>query len=577
MTRMIPAKIAKSATKSEQEVFEFIRWASDSDEFYCLHSVGLARHLRKSYGEADFIVIGPLGVFCLEVKGGQIKRDEGIWTIGWPGSSYESTEGPFKQSQQTIYPLIEELSDRLSPEFKRRTMVGWGVIFPDITFNLQDPEWSLDVVCDGESKSDFINYIRRLSRYTRGRELVGGRQYPESLTRRDCEKVVQCFRRDFDLVPRMGELIRESHLELAELSERQYRVLDYALDPSNPRAFCPGAAGSGKTMIALEATRRLARENLSVLLLCFNRVLGEHLRLQITADDGRIQVWPLHQFMRKVIISTGFGDRLKEVEAQAETAADLFENHYPELFEAAAIESMSSDANLTFDVLIIDEAQDILFSPTIDAVETVLVGGFRDGRWIFLFDPALQSEVYGRLDDHVLDTFRGFHPVTLTLTENFRNPEPVVDEFCQLTGMAKPPCRRQLVSRVEYGSYVSGEEQGKKLRAILVKLMRDGVQPSQITILSGTRCEDSCVSRFPPNIGKKVVWLNGENVRRVDDASITACTISGFKGLENDAIILTDLPVPRGSWERSMVYVGMTRARTSVHALVTDEFLEYRF
>ena len=105
MTRMIPATPARSVTRSEREVFESIREAKGSDEFYCLHSVGLARHLRKSYGEADFIVIGPPGVFCLEVKGGQIKRNEGIWTIGWPRGSYESMEGPFKQSQQTIYPL----------------------------------------------------------------------------------------------------------------------------------------------------------------------------------------------------------------------------------------------------------------------------------------------------------------------------------------------------------------------------------------------------------------------------------------------------------------------------------------
>ena len=577
MTRMIPAKPAKSATKSEREVFEFIRRAKGSDEFYCLHSVGLARHLRKSYGEADFIVIGPPGVFCLEIKGGQIRRNEGIWTIGWPGSSYESTEGPFKQSQQTIYPLIEELTDRLSPAFKRKTMVGWGVVFPDVTFDLEDPEWSLEVVCDAGNKFDFINYIQRLSRYTREREKIGGRQYPNTMPGHDCVKIVQCFRRNFDLVPRMGELVRESHLELAELSEPQYRVLDYALEPSNPRVFCPGAAGSGKTIIALEAARRLARQNLSVLLLCFNRVLGEHLRLQITADDGRLEVWPLHQFMRNLIISTGFGDRLKEAETQAVSAADLFHNHYPELFEAATIESVGSDAHPTFDALIIDEAQDILFSPTIDAVETVLSGGFKDGRWIFLLDPELQSEVYGRLDDHVLETFRSFHPVTLTLTENFRNPEPVVDEVCQLTGMAKPPCRRQLIARVEYSSYVSEEEQGKKLRAILVKLMRDGVKPSQMTILSGARREESCVSRFPPDIGKKVLWLNSENVKRVDGGSITACTVSAFKGLENDVIILTDLPVPKTSWEKALVYVGMTRARTGVHALVTDEFLAFRF
>ena len=361
------------------------------------------------------------------------------------------------------------------------------------------------------------------------------------------------------------------------MSEQQYRVLDYALDPLNPRVFCPGAAGSGKTLIALEAARRLAKENLSVLLLCFNRVLGVHLSLQITAHDGNIQVWSLHQFMRELIISTGFGDRLKEAESQSESTAELFQSQYPKLFEAAAVESICSDIHPTFEALIIDEAQDILFSPTIDALETVLAGGFKDGRWIFFLDPDLQSEVYGRLDDNVLATFKSFRPTRLPLTENFRNPEPVVDEVCQLTGIAKPQCRRQLVSRVEYGTYKSGEEQGKKLRAILVKLMRNGVDPSHITILSGVRRENSCVTQFPPDIGKKVIWLNGENVRHVDPEAITACTVSAFKGLENDVIILTDLPVPDDNWGKSMVYVGMTRARTSVQALVSDEFLEFGF
>ena len=93
MTRMIPATPARSVTRSEREVFEFIRGAKGSGEFYCLHSVGLARHLRKSY-----------------------------------------------------------------------------------------PEWSLDVVCDAESKSDFSSYIQRLSRHTRERELVGGRQYSKPLS-----------------------------------------------------------------------------------------------------------------------------------------------------------------------------------------------------------------------------------------------------------------------------------------------------------------------------------------------------------------------------------------------------------
>ena len=56
-------------------------------------------------------------------------------------------------------------------------------------------------------------------------------------------------------------------------------------------------------------------------------------------------------------------------------------------------------------------------------------------------------------------------------------------------------------------------------------------------------------------------------------------SVSSFKGMENEIVILTDMPVPypKKEWERSVAYVGMTRARTRVYALVTKQFLDFRF
>ena len=575
MTRMIPARPVSSTTKSEKAVFKLIKDAPDSDEYACLHSVGLARHRRKAYGEADFIMIGPLGVFCLEAKGGHVSRDRGTWTIGWPGSSYRSPEGPFKQARGSMYSLMDEVSKRLSPEFKAKTLFGWGVVFPDIKFTEEDPGWSSELICDVTKKHDFMGFLAELQKYTRERERIAGREHTARLSPEDCEILLSCFRKDFDIVPAIGDLIQATRDELIQLSEAQFSVLDHALNPSNPRVICPGNAGTGKTLIALEAARRLADQEKSVLLVCFNRLLGEFLRSQLDAEFETVQVWPLHQLMHDVIMSAGLEDRLRE--RQQESAPDFFTHGYPELFEEAVVSAISRKEIQRVDCLIVDEAQDVLFSPTIDAIGELLEGGLADGRWLMFMDPDLQSEVYGRLDPRVLETLRSFRPTTLELTENFRNPEPVVDEVCTLTGINRPRCRRQLESRVEYISHGDRAEQGAQLQAVLTRLLADGVAPSSITVLSGVRRELACVSEYPPRIDPEVVWLEGENIRVLRDDCITAATISAFKGLENEVIVLTDLPVPTRDWDRSQAYVGMTRAKTQVNAMITEEFVQARF
>ena len=66
------------------------------------------------------------------------------------------------------------------------------------------------------------------------------------------------IRGDFDAVPSLGGLISESVRELVSLSPDQFKVLDFALNQNNPRIICDGSAGTGKTLIALEAAGRFA-------------------------------------------------------------------------------------------------------------------------------------------------------------------------------------------------------------------------------------------------------------------------------------------------------------------------------
>lgn len=576
MTRMLPPTFPDTTTSSEAEVFKLIRDAAGSDDYVCFHSLGIARHRRKDYAEADFVVLAPTGLFCIEVKGGEVHRQKGVWRIGWPGKNYTSTEGPFKQAQGARWALIDYLSARIGKNMRGQSLIGWGVAFPDIEFDQQDPEWDREVVYDQRDKiSSFTRYIQRLARYFQKRVVDTGRASPTGFTVKQRTEIVEALRGDFDVIPTLRGLLLESERELVALSAEQHRVLDFALNETNPRLLCDGGPGTGKSLIAVEAARRLARAGKKVLLLCFNDNLGEHLRLDLAETDPRIRVSTVHSFFGDIIKKGGFGEELRSARQQGPDSA-LFEQTYPELFESACAVLLDEDALPQFDVLIIDEAQDVLNAPIMSCLDLVFNGGFEGGRWLIFHDSGLQSAVYDRADARVIERLRSFGAACFQLSENFRNPKAVVTEACLTTQIPVPICRRSLVSPVDYRVVRDERDQAKKLRALLLDLMRDGVSPEQVTILSPKQARESCVVKFPPDVGRPFHILDRQSGRR-PPGSFTVASIAGFKGLENDVIILTDLPSEFTSERtRADFYVGMTRARTKLFAMVRQQFLDAR-
>lgn len=574
MTNMLPPKPFIDATRSEKLVFQIIRDAKGLEGWYCLHSLGLARHLRKSYAECDFVLIGPSGVYCLEVKGGRVSRHNGEWKIGSGEKSYISKEGPFKQAQSARWALVKELEYGLGKDACSKIIVGWGVMFPDIAWNIKDPECEADFIYDASSQNiDFHSWLNGLSNANKKAEARGGRNYKHNLYPAEVKQIVDYLRGDFDLVPTMTSLLAESQRELVALSSEQYRVLDFVFNDSNPRMFCKGAAGTGKTLIALEAARRLSQKGKRVLLLCYNRVLASYLRKEI--EDGNVTVSSLHRLLYQLIRDTGLTEKISDAKVSSE---ELYKQVYAQVAEEAILELLNAGELEKYDALIIDEGQDILYSPVIDVLSELLEGGYPSGCWLILSDPDFQAGVYQGLDEAVVKYFNKLNPVAIDLKDNFRNPKKVVREVCTIMGMDMPICKREIDEKVEYLEYKTKQEQGKKLRALLLDLIRNGAPASSISILSACRTEDSCVATYPPDIGKEILHIKDNLEAENEEESFTASTISSFKGLENDIIILTDLPEPRDNdnWGQSILYVAMTRAKTKLYAMVTPCFLDWR-
>jgi DNA polymerase III delta prime subunit len=571
---MLPPSRPSAISRGEAQLFDLIRDCPESDDLVCLHSLGIARHQRKDYAEADFVLIGPEGIFCLEVKGGDVERKDGVWRVGRGGKSYTSVEGPFKQAQSARWGLIRYLDGRLGRSVRKEASIGWGVAFPDIRFDQRDPEWDQDVVYDVRDRTQpFTDYIVRLARYFRERADEIGRSVPTRLSAVRRDEYVRALRGDFEAVQSLAGLLAESERELVALSPDQHRVLDYALNESNPRLLCDGPAGSGKTLIALEAARRLAASGRSTLLLCYNDNLAHYLKVDVAKTAPGVLMATLHGFFADTIRAAGLGDRLRG--GDVTVSAETFDKLYPELFESACSILLEEGTLPQFDVIIVDEAQDILTVPFLDCLNLVLTNGFRGGRWLIFHDSGPQSALYGRVDLTLLDTLRSFGAFAVELHENFRNPKEIALEACRIGAIAEPVYRRTIRSPVDYRIVDGPKDQAKRLRALLVELLKNEVSPQSVSILSWRNVNASSVALYPPDVGKPF--------RRIDEhaapdpEAFTYGTISGFKGLENDVVILTDLPDGFDSESvRAALYVGMTRARTKLYAFVGEAWLEAR-
>lgn len=262
MTQMLPPKLHPAfQSRAERKVFRRLQDAPGTQNWICIHSLGLAHHEKKRRAEADFLLLTPLGIFVLEIKGGKVQREEGVWKFtDRHGETTEKCEGPFDQANGAMFALIRRIQE-LGHEYLSNLLFGSGVMFPDITFDEIGVEGDQRQVYDIRT-SNIVSYIRGLSEYTRGHTTTGAK-LP---TVEDVQELRDVLRGDFSLEPSLSVLLEHDNEELEELAANRVYQLDVL--ESRPRVVFQGAAGTGKLRMAVEATRQELDNNRRTLLVC---------------------------------------------------------------------------------------------------------------------------------------------------------------------------------------------------------------------------------------------------------------------------------------------------------------------
>ena len=275
MAIMIPNRPHAFAPASLEGVM-FTALEKLPDEYYVFHSLRLSTVVDNTFheSETDFVVFNKrLGILCLEAKAGQVRYENGYWLYGSGEPMHNG--GPFNQAASNKWKLIKYFENHRFTSILEKCKFLHAVWFPSISEidvrGLRLPtESDKALIMTKEALDDPQQYLERIL----STELPNGKQ--TNLTEQEVNRILrEILCPQFNVFPSVTFESDLKKIVFHRMLEEQSGILNFLSEQKT--AVVNGAAGTGKTMIAVEKAQRHATAGEKVLFLCYNTQLKNYL------------------------------------------------------------------------------------------------------------------------------------------------------------------------------------------------------------------------------------------------------------------------------------------------------------
>lgn len=547
MAKMIPAQLSSDVhSHGEREVFEALR-DKLPPEYTVFHSLEWSKwngtHLE--HGEGDFVVFHPeKGMLSIEVKSGGVKCEGNSWKYirHHDGVECDMTD-PLSQADKCMRYLIDIVNGFLAGKSDSsgrwlKCYIEAAVWFPSIRTGEVKGRLPLkyhpEIVLYKEALENPQKAIDDLFEFH-------GCPRDTNLTPGVASQIVRHLAPHYQAIPTLYSRRLDQEERFERLTNAQKSLIDY-LDEQESAAI-KGAAGTGKTVLALEKARRLAKDG-KVLFICYNAFLRQSL---IDVQDEHRDEYGNISFYNLKALSVKHSADIDSILANPDRYGWDYKH------------------------VVIDEAQDILndhivalrlytmskkgsFYVFFDENQYVQGGSYRGEESYLASDSDEDEEVREESPSGWLDDME----CRLVLNTNCRNTLPIAKTSGKTINKAPRTLKAENVGEKPRLALCGSKREALKTISKAIDRYKDEAQIeySQICILT-LKTTKASILNGEDRIGKhRIVSERG-------DDGVLFTTARRFKGLEADAVIIVDMDESsfETSRDKMLFYVGASRAK----------------
>ncbi len=492
----------------------------DWDIYYSFKFINPGLPIR----ELDYIIVCPLGVFVIELKNAKFRYENGVWQIfdsrekEWKDHIKHFYAGPLEQVETGTKMLKDFflINNHLQSPIDDRCI--FGLLFMNKNEMHHFPKFisnNLSIIFHKDLQQHSLFEILDATSQNKNGSIIN------PVEREKIKSLILMNGNYYPGFPGRRDLQKKV---MIAFNNQQLSIIE-GIKQYN-RMIISGVVGSGKTLMAFNALKIGITNQWNCLYLCSSQNLKDFI-LNSFDESEFLSVYSYYDFKFK------------------DDIVDLY------------------------DFIVMDEAQNIVSTEIIDIMDSILIKGITNGRWLVCLDKDQKNH---DIETHFMDEISKAPHKKYSLNSNIRNPAEIYQIANLLGGKKQGYSKIPDALNVKFIGYKNEDDASIKLYELIDYAIKQ---------LKLTFEEIIILSPFPfdSTIGlkNKKVYSHNYNkhynistLRESNENSISFSTIDEFQGLECPFVILVSIEDLDDSYLRTLYYIALTRSTYSAGILYNE-------